>query len=174
MNDIELIWGDDKNTDEIEGIKRGKNIIDILSNHNINPNSILDLCCGKGYVLSGISEELPDADCCGIDIRSYDEWTKYSNIDEYGRYSMIKFQIDSFQHFINTSEDNFDLVLMLETWRNWTMVAENNLIWRRNLVAWLKDHAKYFICTGSLFELESYPNEIIAKDITSTLYLVTL
>lgn len=168
--EIKRVWGNDENNNEEEGIGRGYKIFEALINRNIRPHNILDLCCGKGYVLFGLSKKFPNTICQGVDIWTYDEWTKYNN---------IKFYHTTFQDFINTYNNNFDLTLMLETWRRWDMLPDENLVWRKNLICWLKEHTRYFICSDALFELESCSNEIIGIDTLKskgnhTLYLVNL
>jgi hypothetical protein len=148
---------------------RGYQVVAALEQRGIVPSSVVDLCCGYGIVIKAIHEKLPQAKCIGVDVQAFPEWEIYAGIE---------FRCTPFQLFIKEYPEKVDLVMLFDTWRNWGAFGEGNVETRLDLIAWLKESVKYFICTGDLLELELLPHEqigwVIEEEIQQKLQLVTL
>ena len=137
------IWCSDENKSAEQGIARGEFIAKKLIELKLELSSILDICCGRGFVLQGLKLWYPDATCYGLDMETFTDWNQWDKL------IFIK---SSLQEFIKDTSQTFDLVLMTETWRNWSQLEDGGKF-RRELMGWLEEHTKYFICTGPLLEL---------------------
>jgi hypothetical protein len=106
-----------------------------LDYHYKRQFTCIDLCCGLGEVILGISKEFPQALCIGVDVVDYD-------IRVTGEYIFIE---KRFQEFIKeVSHVNF--VIMLETYRNWKPLAT----FKDEFDQWLEKHADIFIYSGEI------------------------
>jgi hypothetical protein len=148
------IWCSDENKTVELGIPRGEFIAQNLLSLKLNIKSILDICCGRGFVLQGIKLWYPEAACYGLDMETFTDWNQWDKL------TFIK---SSLQEFIKNTSQTFDLVLMMETWRNWSQQDDGGNF-RRELIDWFKWHTKYFVCSGPLLELEEYEHIYIGND----------
>ena len=99
--------------------------------------TILDIACGDGGVLNGVAEALP-CEATGIDIKEFKEWSSIKP----------KTKQISFQDFIK-EDKKFDVVMMLDTYRNWInhkyVDLQKAAADKVELDKWILKNAKYFI-----------------------------
>ena len=103
------------------------------------------MACGVGLVLESLGWVI-DADCEQFDIEGYPEWN----------HLVIRPSVMNLEEFIATDK-SFDLVLMLNSYRNWDEEP------REKLNQWLKRNAKYFITGGEYGPNES--GKVIGTDV---------
>lgn len=112
---------------------------------DLHITSIVDIACGVGIVLESLAWVI-DADCEQFDIEEYPEW----------KHLVIRPTKRDLTEFIKTDE-KFDLVLMLNSYRNWDEEP------RERLNQWLIRNAKYFI-TGGEYGPNKY-GKVIGTDV---------
>lgn len=135
----ERVWGLEPYYDPGRAIEIYESVKDL------EIKSIVDIACGVGIVLESLGWVM-DANCEQFDIEEYPEW----------QHLIIRPTKRDLMEFIETDE-KFDLVLMLNSYRNWDEEP------REKLNQWMKRNAKYFITGG-----EYGPNEtgkVIGTDV---------
>lgn len=90
--------------------------------------SILDVACGVGLILESLSWKIPCHKYHQFDVEQYPEWKSL----------VISPQKEDLFEYIKR-DDSYDLVLMLNAYRNWDEEP------REEFNRWLKRNAKYFI-----------------------------
>lgn len=146
-------WGPPRKKDDF---RRNKYIIEELrSIYGDNPFTVLDLACGLANILSEISAIFPNSSCSGVDVVDYEE--RYP-----GRYAFLEQKV---QDFIRETDKEFDVVIMLESYRNWDWETGDKLKryggkFRNEFDNWVRRHAKHFIFTGD----SKWESRSIGKD----------
>ena len=150
------IWDIERRSDKPERIVF---IYNALKKLNLPSNfSILDMAGGRGVVLNGLSGLFPKCQPTIVDIRSYEnDWFKFR--------ANIKTIISPLQDFIKSTEQKFDVVMMLNCYRNWSKHAEVKLL----VDKWLETHTKYFVTSGCRTTWEQL--DITGDDYKSALQL---
>ena len=137
-------WGIDTN----DSPKRIMEIVSAIRKLNLPKDfSVVDIACGYGSVLIGISKDFPESRLLGIDINSYWEWDGHPD----------KFRKQSVQEFIKIDQE-YDVVMMLNSYRNWD--GQEKVLFDY----WLKKNVRYFITSTEKTKELDYPNESIGQD----------
>ncbi len=159
------LWGIESNSDTPERLIF---IYEALVKLNLPSNfSIVDIAGGRGVVLNGIAGIFPECKPTIVDITSYDyDWGKHRQ--------SIKQIVMPLQEFIKVTDEIYDVVMMLNSYRNW---GKNEKLPQRiesknNFDKWLIEHAKYFITSGATLPYEQ--GEIRGYDFKGTLQLFKL
>jgi len=115
---------------------------------------LVDIACGHGLIADGLKWVFPDAKIEQFDYT--DEYPEWSHL------SVKPYNLDVETLMKRDDKDeHFDVVLFLNSYRNWTMQNEFN--------EWLKNHARYFITSGR------EDGEVIGMDtVNKPLKLITL
>lgn len=96
--------------DEEDSEWKAAQVIKIMDNNNISPESIVEVGCGAGGVLASLHEVFPDISYTGFDIAPDAEqfWEKH-------RARGIKFHV---KDFLNQNADHFDVLLLLDVFEH--------------------------------------------------------
>lgn len=108
---------------------------------DLNIKRVVDVACGVGLIAEGLSWVIPYTTFQQFDIEEYPEW----------QHLRVKPTVRDLNEFIKTDE-SFDLVLMLNSYRNWDDEP------RGRFNEWLSRNAKYFISSG-------IDGKVIGKDV---------
>jgi hypothetical protein len=136
-----ILWGND-------GRKRAERIPEIITairGLGLPPDfSIVDIACGEGEVLIEIKKEFPECRASGIDILGFPSWP-----------AIPQFTQMSLQEFIRTSDQKYDVVMMLNSYRNWPDKHEFD--------KWIRENAHYFIYSimGSVIGTDTHGYPLI-------------
>lgn len=121
--DKRRIWGLEK----IYGPGRAIQIYEAIKDLDIK--TAVDIACGVGLVAETLHWVVGEWE--QFDIKSYPEWEHLE----------VKPTVQDVREFIKTDK-KYDLVLFLNSYRNWEGEDKNNFD------KWVKTHAKYFITSG--------------------------
>lgn len=137
--------------------------------------SMIDIACGHGVVMNGISKLFPKASATILDIRYYKEW---ENIRR--KVERIEMPLQSFIKMHPNKK--YDVVMMYNSYRQWRLKDRSGNIldsrltgkrsarrgveadMRREFDKWLIKNVKYFITSGAKW-LEQPRGEIDGKDV---------
>ncbi len=160
------LWGIERKSDTPERLIF---IYEALVKLNLPPTfSIIDIAAGRGVVINGLSGIFPECKPYIVDIMKYDyDWGKFSR--------RIKCFVMPVQDFIKRKCGIFDVVMMLNSYRNWSEeVGTSHEIkrGRNDFDEWLIKHAKYFITSGAKLPYEQ--GEIRGHDFKGVLQLFKL
>lgn len=101
--------------------------------------SIIDIAAGRGVVLNGVAGIFPNCDASILDVVAYPyDWAKIPR--------RVKRYVMPLQKFIKKSDKVYDVVMMLNSYRNWN--ADRSGLARKDFNHWLESNAKYFITSG--------------------------
>lgn len=128
------IWQNDGK----EEPNRGANIIIELTRlHNANKLSeafqILDIAAGNANVLAEIKHAFPKCKAEAIDIVPFPEWDRHD-------FPCIPMAL---QEFIHKDNRQYEVVMMLNSYRNWTGPE------KEEFDRWIYSHAKFFVTSFS-------------------------
>ena len=169
MEEDKILWGIERKSDTPERIVF---IYEALMKLNLPPDfSILDMAGGRGVVLNAIAGIFPECKPTIVDIRYYEyDWRKFRR--------QVKQVVTPLQDFIESKCGVYDVVMMLNSYRNWKDVARRpgTILYRtearKGFDKWLVEHAKYFITSGA--DLPYEQGEIRGHDYRGMLQLFKL
>lgn len=136
------------NPDSLWGIERFSDtpermifIYEALKKLNLPEDfSIIDIAAGRGVVLGGLVGIFPQCNASILDIVKYDyDWAKLPR--------RVKRYVMPLQKFIKNSDKVFDVVMMLNSYRNWNGDKTGEV--KRGFDEWLFSHARYFVTSGA-------------------------
>lgn len=141
-------WGNEKRIWGLEPYYDPGRAIQIYNAvKDLNIERVLDIACGVGLIAESLSWVMPST-FEQFDIEEYPEW----------KHLVIRPTVKNLDDFIK-KDDAFDLVLMLNAYRNWDEEPRN----RFN--KWLKRNARYFITSYEGENPVSNNWEVIGKDV---------
>ncbi len=138
-NVSKIIWGPERRLCSLDCIVY---IYEAINKLNLPFNfSMIDIACGNGQVMDALARLFPKSNSSILDIRTYPEWR--------GIKPEVNKIITPVQKFIEL-DNKFDIVIMLDTYREWGKHDKDREAFSR----WLFKNAKYFITSGSNLCLE--------------------
>lgn len=159
------LWGIERRSDTPERIVF---IYEALMKLNLPSNfSIIDIAGGRGVVLNGLAGLFSECVPTILDIKKYEyDWKRHNK--------HIRHTVMPLQDFIKQSEEMYDVVMMLNSYRNWKANKDNpnRIEDKNNFDKWLVEHARYFITSGANLPYER--GEIRGHDYRETLQLFKL
>ena len=165
-NEEKRLWDIERRSDTPERIVF---IYEALMKLDLPPDfSIIDIAGGRGVVLNGIVGIFPQCKPTIVDIQRYDyDWRKH--------HQSIKQVVMPLQDFIKQDDIVYDVVMMLNSYRNWKKKSKHTPHRdkaREDFDKWLVGHCRYFITSGA--DLPYEQGEIRGHDYRNMLQLFKL
>ena len=129
-NKKDIIWGKGK----VYLLERLVYIYEEIKGLGFENFDCMELCCGNGIIVDALSALFPEARFEATDIKKHTEW----------EHLRIEPELISFQSIMKRNR-NYDIVIMLDTYRNWMKYTKT----RDKFDKWIAKHTKYFITSIS-------------------------